>query len=103
MILFRFFDFAVRVFASFLFVFILQVQFDGQSLENYLTRFSESFFLTKTLDSVGEDGVKIVRSFTLTGEQKKEKREIANKKAVQAFEKFSKRISFPEKDKPENN
>lgn len=94
MILFRFFDFAVRIFVSFLFVFILQVQFDGQSLESYLTRFGENFFLTKTLDSVGEDGVKIVRNLNLSEEQQKEKREIANKK----FENFSKRISLPKKE-----
>jgi len=100
MILFRLFDFTVRVFLSFLFVFILQVQFDGKSLESYLTHFGENFFLTKALDSVGEDGVKIVRNFTQNKEDKQSKRNIANEKAIQTFENFTKRISHPKKDSP---
>ena len=100
MILFRLFDFLVRVFVSFLFVFILQVQFDGQSLENYLTHFSKDFFVTKTLNSVGEDGVKIVRNLNLSKEQQKTKRKIANEKVNQAFENFSKRISLPKQETP---
>jgi len=103
MILFRLFDFFVRVFVSFLFVFILQVHFDGKSLESYLTKWSEGFFLTKALNSVSDDGVKITRSFTLNDKQKKKKRELANKKAVEIFENLSKRLSLPKQEDPKEN
>ena len=99
MFLFRLFDFFVRVFLSFGFVFILQVQFDGQSLEKYLINFSQSFFLTKALNSVGEDGAKLAKNFQLNEEQKKKKRELANKKRDKMFENFSKRINFPNQNK----
>jgi len=98
MILFRLFDFVVRVFASFFFVFLLQVQFDGQTLESYLTSFGKNFFLTKTLNAVGKDGVKMAKNFNLSKEEKEKKREIANEKVLQTFEKLSKRISLPSKE-----
>ena len=103
MFLFRLFDFFVRVFLSFLFVFILQVQFDDQSLEKYLIDFSQSFFLTKALNSMGKEGSKLAKSFQINEEQKKQKRELANKKTEKMFENFSKRITFPNQNKNQEN
>ena len=99
MILFRCFDFLARLVGSVLFVFLLQIHFDGRSLESYLNEFSQNFFLTKTLKTVGEDGVKIVRGFSF--EEEKQNREIANKKTVKIFEDLKKRISLPKKEDKE--
>ena len=99
MILLRFFDLLARLVGSFLLVFLLQIRFDGRPLESYLTKFSQNFFLTKTLKTVGGDGVKIVRG--LSFDKEKQNREIANKKAVKVFEDLKKRISLPEKENKE--
>ncbi|MBC6414962.1 MAG: hypothetical protein GDA46_01005 [Bdellovibrionales bacterium] len=96
--MFRLIHFAVKLFVSLLFVFILQIHFDGRSLESYLTGFGKNFFLTKTLNSVGEDGVKVVRMFTSDDKVLEKKREISNKKTKDFLKNISKRIDLDSKE-----
>ena len=103
--IFRLLDFAFRVIGSFFFVFLLQFQFDGRSLESYLNEFGRKFVVTRTLKKVSEDGSKVIKSFLEdeNPEQKKPKRKIAKEKSEQMFSKFVKRISYPDKVKKEES
>ena len=99
----RLLDFAFRVIGSFFFVFLLQFQFDGRSLESYLNDFGKKFVVTKTLKTVSQDGSKVIKSFLAdeSEEEKKRKREIANQKAQNRFDQFLNRIKRPSPSKEE--
>ena len=74
---------------------MLQIQFQGRSLESYLNEFGQKFFVSKTLKKVSDNGAKVIKAWTADDKTKKKKREIANQKAVKMFENFSKKISHP--------
>ena len=71
MIIFRILDFTLRVVGTLFFVFFLQIQFDGKTLESYLSAFGKEFIVTKSLKTVSEDGVKALRSFSLLSDETK--------------------------------
>ena len=106
MILFRFLSFVGRIIASFVFVFILQIQLDGKTLESYLNDFGQRFFMTKALKTVSQDLVKLSRS-GLSSSDKKEKAGVKKKggaadrqisssvKPAQQLKGFMSRVTFP--------
>lgn len=102
MILFRLISFGLRVFLSFLFVFILQIRWDGKTLESYLIKSSKSFFAIKVLNQTGQDGTKTIRHISSlknrTNAKKKIKREISNK-VEKLISKTEGRIELPEPPK----
>ena len=102
--IFRLLDFGLRLVGSFFFVFLLQFQFDGRTLESYLNNFGKKFVVTKTLKKVSQDGSTVVKSLfkEKSAEEKKQKREIANQKATNRFDKFFNRISLPSSSKEES-
>ena len=63
MIIFRLISFGLRVLSAFLIVFILQIPFNGKSLESYLVSAGNKFIVTKTLNRTGEDAITFVKSF----------------------------------------
>lgn len=102
MVLFRLIDFGVRVIASFVFVFLLQIQFDGKTLEHYLNNFGKKFFVTKVLNSVSEDGVTAIRRHRPKDKQDTEQRKLANEKTIKQIKEFSERIKLPLRDQKES-
>jgi len=46
MMFFRLIGFFMRFIGSFFFVFLLQIQFNGKTLENYLNNFGKKFIIT---------------------------------------------------------
>ena len=104
---FRLLSFVLRVVGSFFFVFVLQIQFDGKTLESYLNDFGKKFIVTKSLKKVSQDSVKLIRGVSSSEEEKSDSRQMAGKKAAQYFEDFTKKIIFPseslnEKEKEED-
>ena len=95
--IFRLLDFAFRVVGSFFFVFLLQFQFDGRSLESYLNDFGKKFVVTKTLKKVSQDGSKVIKGFLKeeSAEETKQKRETASQKSELFFNSIVKRVSRP--------
>ena len=97
MILFRLLSFSFRIIGSFFFVFFLQIQFDGKTLESYLNNFGKKFFVTKNLQKISQDSVKVIRSFSSSKDNKKvEKRKTSSSQAIQYIKDFSYRITIPE-------
>ena len=78
MIVFRLISFMTRLIASFFFVFLLQIPFNGQTLESYLNRFGQKFFVTKTLQKVSDNGARIIKEWN---KDENPQREITNKKS----------------------
>ena len=102
--IFRLLDFSFRVIGSFFFVFLLQFQFDGRTLESRLNEFGKKFVVTKALKKVSQDSSKVIKSFLAeeSEQDKKQKREIANQKNQDRFDKFLNRISRPSSPPPES-
>ena len=61
MILFRLLSFVSRVFSAFFLVMMLQLTWDGKSLEDYLVQFGKGFIVTKVLNQAGEANTKALR------------------------------------------
>lgn len=61
MILFRLLSFVSRVFSAFVFVMMLQMKWDGKSLEDYLVQFGKGFVVTKILNQASENNTKALR------------------------------------------
>ena len=79
MFIFRLISFGIRLVSAFIFTLILQIQWDGKSLESYLVRFGKKMVVMKTLNQVGQDGVTTIRSLTSSGgPEKKQLRDVAN-------------------------
>ena len=95
MILFRLLGFFLRIVGSFFFVFLLQIQFAGKSLESYLNDFGKKFIVTKTLQKVGQDGVKVIKKFSFSKEDKEKIREISSTKAGEYIKDIKKQITLP--------
>ena len=108
MILFRFLSFIGRIIASFVFVFILQIQLDGKTLESYLNDFGQRFFMTKVLKTVSQDLVKLSRRGLSSSDKQEEKgpasvkkkrgstdRQISSSKPAQQLKGFMSRVTFP--------
>ena len=102
MTLFRLISFGLRIVGSFFFVFLLQIQFDGKTLESYLNNFGKKFIVTKSLQKVSQDGIQVIRSFSSDNKEnklQKKNRKPTNSKSLEYFKDLSKRISLPESDK----
>ena len=95
MILFRLLSFFLRVVGSFFFVFLLQIQFAGKSLESYLSDFGKKFIVTGTLQKVGKDGVKVLKSAASSKDRKEHLRKISSTSAGKRIKDLSKKIEFP--------
>ena len=78
MILFRLISFALRIIGSFFFVLLLQIQFDGKTLESYLNDFGQKFILTRGLQKISHDSVQRIRSLSTTDKKEKPRREISS-------------------------
>ena len=107
MLLFRLLSFAFRVVGSFFFVFLLQIQFDGKTLESYLNNFGKKFIVTKSLQKVSQDGVKIIRSFSSAPPkppkgEKSESRQISSSQAAQYAKDFASRFTKPDSKEKKN-
>ena len=98
MIVFRLISFMTRLIASFFFVFLLQIPFNGQTLESYLNRFGQKFFVTKTLQKVSDNGARIIKEWNKDPENK---REVANKKTREMMETLSQKIQQKPSPPPE--
>ena len=96
MILFRLLGFFLRVVASFFFVFLLQIQFAGKSLESYLSDFGKRFIVTRTLQKVGEDGVKVLKNAVSSKDRKEHLRKISSTSAGKHIKDLAKKIEFPQ-------
>lgn len=96
MLLFRLLSFTLRVVGSFFFVFLLQIQFDGKTLESYLNNFGKKFVVTKTLQKVSQDSVKVIQGFSSSEEEKEKLRQISSSKAAKYIKDFTKKIELPE-------
>ena len=94
MILFRLIGFALRVIGSFFFVFLLQIQFDGKTLESYLNNFGKKFIVTRSLQKVSQDGVKVIRGFSSSEKKKPEVRQISSSKAAQYVKDLTEKITL---------
>ena len=95
MILFRLLNFALRIVGSFFFVFFLQIQFAGKTLESYLNDFGRKFVVTKSLKKVSQDGVKIIKSFSSSEDKKSKSRQISSSKAAEYVKDFAEKITLP--------
>ena len=94
MILFRLVSFVLRIIGSFFFVFLLQIQFAGKTLESYLNDFGKKFIVTRTLQKVSQDGVKVIKG-SPSEEDKSEARQVSSSTAVKYIKDFAKKISLP--------
>ena len=72
MILFRLISFFIRVVSAFVFVLVLQIQWDGKSLEHYLVQSGKKLVVVKFLSQVGETNAKAFKSG-----KKKEQRKLS--------------------------
>ena len=94
MILFRLFSFFLRVAGSFFFVYALQTQFFGKTMENHLIDFSKKFIVTRSLQKVSQDGAKVMReALSLEEGKTKKSRQISSDTAGQYVKNFSKDFS----------
>lgn len=104
MFLFRLLSFGLRVVGSFFFVFLLQIQFDGKTLESYISNFGKSFVVTRTLHKVSEDGVKVIRSLSSSEQaQSESRRELSSSEAVKYIKDWGQRFSLPESEQTKEN
>lgn len=103
MMLFRLLNFALRIVGSFFFVFFLQIQFDGRTLESYLNNFGKEFVVTRSLQKVSQDGVKVIKSFSSSDDEHKKEihRQISSSSATKYIKDFSQRFKLPATDKKE--
>ena len=94
MILFRLISFGIRIITTFVFVFILQIKFDGKTLEHYLVNVGKKFIGTKVLSQVSKDHIKMIR-----GLESASKRETINRKIsseiLPKLENLSRKIELP--------
>ena len=61
MFIFRLISFSLRAMAAFALVLLLQIRFDGKTLEQRLVSFGKRWTGTRILNQLGEDGVAAVR------------------------------------------
>ena len=71
MLPFRLISFFVRVISAFVFVLVLQIQWDGKSLEHYLVQTGKNLVAVKFLNQVGETNAKALKQL---GKQKKQRK-----------------------------
>ncbi len=94
--LFRLLSFFLRIIGSFFFVFFLQIQFAGKTLESYINNFGKKFIVTKSLQKVSQDGAKVIKSFSDSPEEKKSTlRKISNSKPAQYMKDVANKIELP--------
>ena len=78
MFIFRLLSFAIRVVSAFILTLMLQIQWDGKTLEHYLIQFGKKTVIIKALNQVSQDGIDTIRSVTSSGtKEKKQDRTIA--------------------------
>lgn len=97
MMIFRLISLGFRIIGSFFFVFLLQIQFDGKSLESYLNDFGKKFIVTRTLNKVSEDGVKVIRSFSSSTKTLPEevRQPLSNSQALRYVKDWKEKITLP--------
>ncbi len=59
----RFISFVLRIIFSFIFVLLLQIEWDGRSLENRILKTVKKSSMVQNLDQIAEDGSKLLSSF----------------------------------------
>ncbi len=94
MILFRLISFGIRLMSAFVIVFILQIKFDGKTLEYYLVKRSKVFFVTKVLNQVSEDSIKTIRGVKTDPKAKNIQRKISSE-ILPKIEKWTQKIELP--------
>ena len=94
---FRLLNFFLKIIASFIFVFILQIQWDGKTLESYLNDFGKKFFLTRGLKNVSQDGAKVLKGISSSKEKKHQnpERKLSNSSPLQYTKNFVEKITLP--------
>lgn len=103
MLIFRLLSFALRIVGSFFFVFLLQIQFDGKTLESYLNDFGRKFIVTRTLKKVSQDGASAIRSFSPSSQKKIEAREPSSSTAIQYAKDLAKKFTLPATDEKDSS
>lgn len=96
MFLLRLASFAIKVVSAFIFTLILQIQWDGKTLEHYLVHFGKRTFFIKTLNRVGQDGAKTIRSLTSFGGSKKQAARGVATYVEPKIQKIKNRLNLPE-------
>ena len=82
--------------SAFILTLILQIQWDGKSLESYLVRFGKKMVVIKALNQVSQDGVKTIRSMTFSGgPDKKPLRGVASH-LEPTIQKIKNRVTLPD-------
>ncbi|MGI9549049.1 MAG: hypothetical protein ACR2M7_03600 [Bdellovibrionales bacterium] len=102
MFLFRLISFGLKLISTFLVVFILQIKFDGKTLEDYLVHAGKDYLGTKLLHQVSADSVKIIRNRKNFPSQKKAIHRDVSSAILPRVEDFKKRLElFPKEKKKE--
>lgn len=96
---FRLLGFALRVIGSFFFVFALQIQFDGKTLESYLNNFGKKFVVTRTLQKVSKDSASALKALSSAPKENPADREPAGAKSFQYAKGLAGRFTLPETNK----
>ena len=91
-ILFKLISFFIRVISAFVFVLVLQIQWDGKSLEHYLVQFGKDLVAIKFLTQAGENSAKTLRSLG----SKKEQERILSSIVEPLVQNMEKRLSLPQ-------
>lgn len=96
MILFRLISFGLRIVTIFAIVFILQIQFDGKTLESYLVNVGKKIIVVKVLNRTSTDASLFLKSFN-SKEFKKNKKQLSRKLSSQT-EDYKKRFNLGKKE-----
>ena len=92
MILFRLISFFIRVVSAFVFVLVLQIQWDGKSLEHYLVNFGKNLVAIKFLNQAGENSAKTLRHLG----NRKERKRVLSSIVEPVVQNMEQRLSLPE-------
>ena len=95
MFLFRFISFSIRVIVAFVLTLILQIQWDGKTLEHYLTHWGRQNSIAHTLKKVSEDGVFVIRHITSTEEKKQVQKRQISQHLKSTLKDLEKHVTFP--------
>lgn len=95
MFIFRLISFAIRVVSAFILTLILQIQWDGKTLENYLIQFGKKNTVVKALNQVGQDGIDTIRSVTSSGAKEKKQGRTISRHLEPAIQKIKNNLALP--------
>lgn len=103
MIIFRLISFAMRIIASFVFVFILQIQFAGKSLESYLNNFGSKFIVTKALKKASKDGSKLIKELSFSDKQQNQIRKLSSSQTFEYIKHITDQVLIPDSENQKDN